>query len=647
MVRIRFAEISGLYSYGEKSRIDFGEKTLIVGPNNAGKSSIFKALKFFIKSLAEFDSMDPKPWDWQDVHEMTVGFELDDAEARYTAETLSVNDMSNEHSPGLALDTVIAWLTPKVRHITLTIRWNDVPFQPTINQIDYFLYLEDLNATVCSRIYNGDVWVTKHPKPHFQYKPNLTLFPMAIKGMLDGALTKEKFTALLSQEGARISGFPVVTRLMDAEAPALADAKRIQFVVKMSGNRTPTNGSYSFFVMFGYMLKQRFAFVSEQRNFLESNDIEKLPLKDDGSNLQSFLFWLQNGGKDEQTAYFAIQNKFSKVAGSQNISFRASITEREELPDQSVLAPARGKILPDKATVLFAETLGQRPKYTDFTLIGAGIKEILFLLTKCFECRDRIILMDEPATNLHPVQIKRLIGEILAPNEQNGESGQVVIITHSSSMASLEMLSAVNVVARVNRTEYSHIVQPVGEDKKWIVGNLETFHLLKSDILFAKKVVLVEGWSDKIFLESIINHDSGSGTAGDDIVVLDVGGSGSFKKFRKFLEIFKIPFAILADNDAKNRFGPDEVLEINHESLPLWDGEYKIVYLLEKDLEYCLNCLAPKLYKEIASKYKTKPERAYHFVRRFFAENGSNTTRSNPSLRHLKEMVVKDSGYVG
>ena len=39
MVRIRFMRINGLFSYGsEKNRIDLGEKTLIVGPNDSGKS---------------------------------------------------------------------------------------------------------------------------------------------------------------------------------------------------------------------------------------------------------------------------------------------------------------------------------------------------------------------------------------------------------------------------------------------------------------------------------------------------------------------------------------------------------------------------------------------------------------------------------
>ena len=85
MVRIRFMEINGLYSYGgEKNRIDFGEKTLIVGPNNSGKSSIFKALDFFLRSLTEYTDRDSGPWHGQDAHEMTVGFALNDPERWYT-----------------------------------------------------------------------------------------------------------------------------------------------------------------------------------------------------------------------------------------------------------------------------------------------------------------------------------------------------------------------------------------------------------------------------------------------------------------------------------------------------------------------------------------------------------------------------------
>ena len=98
-------------------------------------------------------------------------------------------------------------------------------------------------------------------------------------------------------------------------------------------------------------------------------------------------------------------------------------------------------------------------------------------------------------------------------------------------------------------------MQPSGDDKRWIEGNLAAFHLLKSDILFAKKVVLVEGSADKFFLEAILNHDKEHGAAGEDIAVTDVGGS-SFDRFRKLLGIFEIPFVILADNDAKNRFDP-------------------------------------------------------------------------------------------
>ena len=201
------------------------------------------------------------------------------------------------------------------------------------------------------------------------------------------------------------------------------------------------------------------------------------------------------------------------------------------------------------------------------------------------------------------------------------------------------MLSSINEIVRVDRREHSHIVQPAGEDREWIKKNLPAFHLLKSDILFAKKVVLVEGNSDKIFLEAILNHGSGHG---DDVAVVSVGGS-SFDRFRRFLDIFKIPFVIMADNDAENRFDSKEVLKMSLESIPqAEDWASKKVCLLKKDLEGLLSDLEPKMYGEAEYEYRTKPERAYHFVRQFFAEESSGDSRNVALLKCLKEWIMKD-----
>ena len=643
MVMIRFAEISGLYSYNsEKNRIDFGKKTLIVGPNNTGKSSIFKALKLFLDALEEFSETEQKPWDLQGIHEMTVGLTLDDAERRYVAETLLITSPNTTGPFALAPNSTVMWLARKLGDVTLTMRWNDSPLSLISQQIEYFLHMEDLGVSIYSRGYNGDVWATERPKPNFQYKSNSKSLSEALDAMMKNDLTKKEHSALF-QQGIKISAFPDVVRLMDTALQGMStsdDNTRIRFVRRLSGNKTPRRTTCSFFIMLGHMLGQKISFISEQRSFLESNDLEKLPLRDGGGNLQSFLFWLKNGDEDGQAAYSAIQNKFKDVLGRQHLSFNISIIEKREPQDEHVIEPVKERIYPGRITVLFAETRGKRQKSINFASVGAGVREILFLLTKCLGQQGGIILMDEPATNLHPEQIRRLMGEILTPGGSNGKSNQVVLITHSPPMASLELLSSVNEIVRVDKEEYSRIVQPSREDKVWMAENLATFHSLKSDVLFTRKVVLVEGSSDKIFLEAILRHSTGPDAPGDDIIVLDVGGYKSFKKFREFLEIFEIPFVILADGDAKNQFATDEVLVINPEFISSeYSGSDKIVCLLENKLEDCLAHLEPDLYNRITAEYDTKPERAYHFIRRLVKDSPGGAW-SNLS-GYLTEWIVK------
>ena len=215
--------------------------------------------------------------------------------------------------------------------------------------------------------------------------------------------------------------------------------------------------------------------------------------------------------------------------------------------------------------------------------------------------------------------------EILTPGGQGAEPGQIAVVTHSQAIASLELLSSVNKIARVDRHGYSEIVQPSKKDEEWISKHLATFHLLKPDILFSRKVILVEGKSDKIFVEAILNlcaeHEGGS----FDYIAVDVGGKRSFKKFQTFLDIFNINFVVLADGDARKRFEPQGAATLTVDSLSQDNIlENKTVYILEEDLEHLLACLDPQIYDE-CKRRKGKPERSYHFIKRLLADNPDAT----------------------
>ena len=636
MVRIRFMEIKGLYSYGsEKSRIDFGEKTLIVGPNNSGKSSIFKALDFFLRSLTEYTDRESKPWHEQDTHEMTVGFALNDPERRYTAEVLAVRNTKDTQSFALAQRNVVEWLACRLKNITLTIRWIESPFSRMSYRPQYLLQLDELGITINAEEYNSDAWAAKDSAVPFQYGIDTQSFGNVIEESILQDSLKKEFVSLLGQRGLAVTKVPVMGHFNN-ETLTTDEKNRIQSLIDMSGNNVPGyNDNRPFFVVLGYMLRSKFVFVSEQRRFPDSNDLEKMPLKEDGSNMHSFLFWLKNGDRQGQEAYAAIQNKFKKIHSGNDMPFSVSVAGSQTREPQRNSESTGGQVHPSRTTISFPDASGRKLRFVDFAHVGAGIKEALFLLSSCFNRQDKVILMDEPAANLHPMWIKRLMHEILTPDGQGVESSQIVVITHSPAMASLELLSSVNKIARVDRHEYSEIVQPSKEDEEWISERLATFHLLKSDILFSKKVILVEGQSDKIFVEAILNlcdeHEGGS----TDYITVDVGGKCSFEKFQTFLKIFKMQFVILADGDAGKQFKQQDAETLTIDSLSQGNNlGNKTVYILEEDLEHLLACLDKKLYDECKENYEKKPELSYHFIKRLFADNPV-ATRTAIRIAHL------------
>ena len=615
-------EINGLYSYGgEKNRINFGEKTLIVGPNNSGKSSIFKALDFFLRSMTERIDRNSGPWREQGAHEMTVGFALTDSERRYAAEILLLRSTKDVQSPVLAQRNTVEWLACRLENITLTIWLIEDEFSNRSYRLQLLLHLDELGITINAQESNDHAWVAKNPLVPFQPGNDTQNFGNAIEESALQDSLREELVSSLGQRGLAVPDVPNMG-LLNRETLTPDEKSRIHSMMGMSENCIPhPDKKCPFFVALGHMLQPKFVFVSEQRRFSDSNNLEKTPLKEDGSNIHSFLFWLKNGDRYRQKAYVTIHDKFKNVHGGKDVSFSVSVTETKNPFGQPISESTGDQTFPEMAVTSFSDTSGQKQGFVDFAHVGAGIKETLFLLSSCFDGQDKVICMDEPAANLHPILIKRLMHEILAPGGQV-EPGQIAVITHSPAMASLEMLSSVNRIARVDRHEYSEIVQPSKKDEEWISKYIATFHLLKPDILFSRRVILVEGEADKIFVEAILNLCAEREGGIADYIVVEVGGKSSFKKFQVFLNMFKMNFVILADGDAEGMFESQDAATLTTDLLSQNnDLENKIVYILEENLEHLLACLDQELYDECVRLYEKKPERSYHFIKRLLADN--------------------------
>ena len=572
--------------------------------------------------MTEYTDRKSRPWYGQDVHEMTVGFELNDPESRYTAEVLLIRNLKGKQSPALAQSDVVEWLARRLKNITLTIRWIESPFSHMSYRPQYLLRLDELEITINAKEYSSDAWAARDSAVPFQSGTDDQSFGNALEESILQDSLKKEFVSSLGQHGLVVAKVPVMGYLNN-ETLTTDEKNRIQSLIDMSGSNMPShNNNCSFFVALGYMLRSKFVFVSEQRRFYDSNELENMPLKEDGSNVHSFLFWLKNDDRRGQEAYATIQSKFKKIHNGNDVSFSVSMTGSQTRRPQQNSESAGGPVHTNRAIISFPDMSGQKQGFVDFAHVGAGIKEALFLLSSCFDGQDKVILMDEPAANLHPTLIRRLMHEILTPDGQGVKSGQIVIITHSPAMARLELLSSVNKMARVDRHRYSEIVQPSKKNAEWIFKHPATFHLLKPDILFSRKVILVEGESDKIFVEAILNlcaeHEGGS----MDYIAVTVGETCSFKKFQTFLKIVKMRFTILADGDAEEKFKPQDTEMLTVDSLSQGSNlENKTTYILKKDLEYLLACLDRKLYNKCKRLYEKKPERSYYFIKRLLAEN--------------------------
>ncbi len=177
--------------------------------------------------------------------------------------------------------------------------------------------------------------------------------------------------------------------------------------------------------------------------------------------------------------------------------------------------------------------------------IGAGNNELMLLLHELVISGGRILAIEEPEIHLHPEAERKLYKFM----EEFAGATQLFLVTHSPVFVRPDNLRGLFRVVKNGETEV-HTMNPKRYvDKDRLVQELNAENC---EMFFADKVLLVEGISDKIMMEGLIERYCRSL---DEIKVVTCYSKDNFEVYVELLKIFKIPYIIMTDLDSlKGRF---------------------------------------------------------------------------------------------
>ncbi len=170
-------------------------------------------------------------------------------------------------------------------------------------------------------------------------------------------------------------------------------------------------------------------------------------------------------------------------------------------------------------------------------LVGAassGERELLTYLFAIFalNVRDALIIVDEPELHLHPKWQKTLLQLFIRLAQSTGN--QFLLATHAPTFVSPE---SIQYVSRVfSRQQRSHILRlntSVLPEAKHLLNIVNSQN--NERLFFADEVVLVEGLSDRVFFEAVLDLHGRSSSSRSILEVISVGGKGFFEAYAKVL----------------------------------------------------------------------------------------------------------------
>ena len=222
--------------------------------------------------------------------------------------------------------------------------------------------------------------------------------------------------------------------------------------------------------------------------------------------------------------------------------------------------------------------------------------------------KDAVILFEDPELYLHPQKSRELYDCFIKLSKLGTK---IYLKTYSSSFLGLKQYKSICVIKKINNNV--RIVQ--AKDGIFKGDAIKAFNMNywinpdRSELFFAKKVILVEGQTDKIvisFLGKLLKVFK------YDYSIIECGSKSTIPQFIMLLNLFKIPYVVIYDKDNHNWRTKEEIFNSKQKNK-------MIRSLVKENLGFCIECendMEEEIYdiKNERSSYKNKPFNALKYI---------------------------------
>ena len=631
MVRLKSLTCSGLFSYASESPIEFSEHVVIVGPNNAGKSNLFRVIRVLSDTLSgtknHLSGSEMSPCTSNPYVEAEVHLSLD--ECHLLSEFFAyqpIEGLSDEGNAKLRIQSLPD--QSKISHfldsIKIRIEWERTPDNLAVRPRAYMWFLK-CGFKLSGLLDTGIFQTPQDESPPVQSGTKPMPFNKFLTQIFSSDDPEKKAASFFADRTVVHKSVPLSSNVIDG-LPERTKTRARDLLYQLQ--QKINNDTFSLSHVFGAILSEGIVHASENRNLLRKPLVDTYErifatdlhddfsykynemleksilyanmeytktLEHDGSNIAQLLFSLKNSPHlSDKDRFQTIQNEFKKIFQSQELDVDVSLRYVQK---------RRARHGPSNNIPIFPEISITEPGLPERILldqVGGGVRGVLYLLTVVHGIKDSVVLLDEPGINLHPSMLKAVISTLKSSNHEN----QFLIITHSPELLSNEMFDEDGDVVYIKKMRNQSQIYRLDDETRneFTTRRRQLGHQIDPRIFFSKLVILTEGPSDQNLLKitnGLANNDPKYNLSLNDTVIISVDGKQNFPKYINLLKAFGIPYVILADYDAKVDVFQNEPTEVISKN---GITSNRCIFLINHDLENLMKETDSSIFEQASHK---------------------------------------------